>query len=250
MNEHLRFEGLGYEAFRLRAADPSLSRHEKVGFPDSYREGREEAIFADVLRKIPALQEANKSVVEIGPGCAGLPVALIALCEAKGHVVTMIDAPEMLALLPSSPALRRVPGRFPDDCAEILAGLAGTVDAVVAYSVVQYAFAEGNVWRFLDCALSLLAPGGRLLCADIPNRSMRNRFLASEAGHRYHREYSGRDEAPSVGFGRPAPGEMDDAVVLGMLMRAREAGFHGYVLPQDGALPMASRREDLLFVRP
>ena len=250
MNEHLQFDGLNYEAFRRRATDPSLSRHEKVGFPDSYREGREDAIFGDLLRKIPLLREANKTVVEIGPGCSGLPIAMIGLCEAQGHVVTMIDAPEMLRLLPDSPALRRAPGRFPDECVEILHALEGSVDAAVVYSVVQYAFTDGNLWRFLDCALSLLAPGGHLLIGDIPNRSMRNRFLASEAGHRHHREYTGRDEAPTVSFGRAAPGEMDDSVVLGMLMRGREAGFHAYVLPQDPALPMATRREDLLFVRP
>lgn len=250
MNDHLRFEGLTYEDFRRRARDPALSRHEKVGFPDSYREGREEAIFADVLSKLPVLRGDARTVVEIGPGCSALPAALIRLCEARAHTVTMIDAPEMLALLPVSPALRLLPGRFPDDCGQALQDMAGSVDAVLAYSVLQYVFAEGNLWRFLDCALSLLAPGGALLLGDLPNRSMRNRFLASAAGQRHHRHYSGGDAPAPTSFGRPAPGEIDDGVILGMLMRAREAGFHAFVLPQDPALPMANRREDLLFTRP
>jgi len=249
MNEHLRFDGLTYDAFRQRATDPTLSRHEKVGFPDSYREGREEAIFADMVAKLPQLAGRGRCVVEIGPGCGALPTALIELCESRDHAVTMIDAPEMLDLLPRSRAVRLLPGRFPQDCTRALAELAGSVHAVIAYSVVQYVFAEGDLWRFLDCALALLAPGGALLVGDVPNSSMRNRFLASDAGQRHHRQYSGRDEAPPLRFGRPTPGEIDDGVILGMLMRARNAGFHSFVLPQDPALPMANRREDLLFTR-
>jgi hypothetical protein len=47
-----RFAGLTYDAFRERASDPSLSSHERSGFPDSYREGAEEAILADVEAKL------------------------------------------------------------------------------------------------------------------------------------------------------------------------------------------------------
>ncbi len=36
-----KFEDITYESFRRRATDPSLSLHEKVGFPDGYREGKE-----------------------------------------------------------------------------------------------------------------------------------------------------------------------------------------------------------------
>jgi len=250
MNEHLRFDNLNYDEFRRRATDPSLSRHEKVGFPDSYREGREQPIFADILRKLPALQEEGKTVVEIGPGCSALPTTLIELCEAQGHALTMIDAPEMLALLPRSPALRLLPGRFPDDCDDDLTAMVGGIDAVIAYSVVQYVFVEGSLWRFLDRALALLAPGGTLLLGDIPNCSMRKRFLASEAGRAHHRAYTGRDEPPSQKSAQCPPEEIDDELMLGMLRRGREAGFHAFVVPQDPSLPMANRREDLVFRRP
>jgi hypothetical protein len=39
-------------------------------------------------------------------------------------------------------------------------------------------------------------------------------------------------------------------VVFALLQRARLAGFDAYVLPQDPALPMANRREDVLIIRP
>jgi hypothetical protein len=79
---------------------------------------------------------------------------------------------------------------------------------------------------------------------------MLQRFLASAAGKSYHRQYSGRDEDPEVVFNRLQPGKIDDAVLLGLMARGRAAGFDAWLVPQDASLPMANRREDLLFQRP
>jgi hypothetical protein len=121
---------------------------------------------------------------------------------------------------------------------------------VLAYSVLQVVFLDANVFSFVDQALTLLRPGGRLLVGDLPNASMRRRFLASDAGRQHHREYVGPDEAPDVSWPKLPIGEPDDAVILALLSRARDAGFHAWVVPQDPSLPMANRREDLLFARP
>ena len=45
-------------------------------------------------------------------------------------------------------------------------------------------------------------------------------------------------------------GEIDDTVICALLTRARASGFDAYVMPQAADLPMANRREDLLFSRP
>jgi len=120
----------------------------------------------------------------------------------------------------------------------------------VAYSVVQYVFAEGNVFQFLDTCLGLLGHGGELLIGDVPNQTMRKRFFASPLGAATHRRHTGGDEPPEVHFNRLEPGQMDDSVVLALLARARAQGFHAWVLPQASELPMANRREDILIRRP
>jgi hypothetical protein len=250
MNDHLRFAGLSFDDFRRRALDPELSEHEKVGFPDAYRAGREHAILEDLLGKLPGLSERGRSVLEVGPGCSRLPRLLIELCAQHQHELLLVDSEEMLGLLPDAGHVKKLPGRYPDDCRSVLAPLQGRVDVVLAYSVAQYVFSEGNLFAFLDHALGLLAPGGDLLIGDVPNYSMRNRFLASAAGREHHRSYSGRSLPPEVEFGRLAPGEMDDAVVLALVSRARSAGFHAFLLPQARGLPMANRREDVLIRRP
>lgn len=245
-----RFDNLDYDAFRALAGDPSLSRHEKVGFPDSYRQGKEEAIFRDVLAKVGALQRHGARVIEIGPGCSQLPVMLAGRCAERGSQLIWVDSPEMLALLPDAPHVRKVTGRFPQALQPEMHELAGAVDAIVAYSVVQYVFAEGNVFQFLDACLGLLAHGGELLIGDVPNQTMRKRFFASPVGVATHQRYTGRAELPEVQFNRLEPGQMDDGVVLALLARARAQGFHAWVLPQATDLPMANRREDILIRRP
>src|SRR5665213_3236592 len=50
-----RFKDLTFEDFRRLAKDDTLSSFEKIGFPNAYREGKETTIFADIVRKLPAL---------------------------------------------------------------------------------------------------------------------------------------------------------------------------------------------------
>jgi hypothetical protein len=247
--DHARFANIGFDDFREMARDESLSCYEKIGFPDSYRKGKEEAIFADVCSKLPALTERGQTILDIGPGCSGLPRMIMQHCEAREHELILVDSAEMLSQLPDGPHVNKVEARFPD-CAALMKDFAGRVEAVIAYSVFHYIFREGNTWRFLDSALALLSPGGRMLIGDIPNTSKRKRFLSTEAGVRFHKQFMRTDMAPQLEFNRLEPGEIDDSVVLSIILRARAQGFDAYVLPQPPSLPMANRREDILLSRP
>jgi hypothetical protein len=245
-----RFASLDYDGFRRLAKDPSLSPHEKIGFPDSYRAGKEEAIFADILSRLSNLAREDQLVVDIGPGCSGLPTLVMDHAAAHRHKLVLIDSSEMLDQLPDMPQVTKIAGRFPQENREFLAQLRGRVNAVLCYSVFHYVFSEGYSWQFIDEALGLLADGGELLLGDIPNISKRKRFFASAGGVRFHQEFMHTSEKPEVTFNNPEPGQIDDAVLLGLIQRARAAGFDAYWLPQSAECPMANRREDLLFRRP
>jgi hypothetical protein len=247
--DHERFGKLSYEDFRRMAGNSSLSRYEKIGFPDEYRAGFEELIFADVLAKLPGLDQPGRTVVDIGPGCSDLPRMLIRHSVERGHRLVLVDSEEMLAQLPDGPGVEKRAARYPD-CADLLERHAAGVDAILAYSVLQYVFATASVYDFLDRSLGLLAHGGAMLIGDIPNVSKRKRFLASPAGARYHRSYTGSGDPPDVRFNAVEPGLSDDAVVLGLLARARASGCEAYVVPQPDDLPMANRREDVLIRKP
>jgi hypothetical protein len=170
-------------------------------------------------------------------------------CEENGHTLLLVDSDEMLAHHPDGERLRKFSGRFPE-CPELLEDYAGRVDAIIAYSVLHYVFPSASVHAFLDAALGLLAHGGHMLIGDVPNVSKRRRFFSSPAGRDFHRRFTGSDEPPEVTFNEPEPGKIDDAVLIGLMSRARAAGYDAYLIPQADALPMANRREDLLVVRP
>lgn len=249
MADPKNFSGIGFEDFRRLASDSTLSKYERIGFPDSYRKGHEEAIYAEICQKLPALNGKGRRVVDIGPGCSDLPQMLIRHCAAQGHQLSLIDSQEMLAQLPDGQGIEKLPALFPR-CPEWIAGHAGSIDVLLSYSVLHYVFVDTNLFGFLDASLSLLAPGGAMLIGDIPNVSKRRRFFASEAGVKFHQQFMKTSEKPVVQFNRLEPEQIDDSVIFGLLERARAAGFDAHVVPQAPALPMANRREDILITRP
>ena len=244
-----RFAKLGFEDFRRLAADPTLTAYEKIGFPNSYREGKEPEIFADILAKLAPLRNPGALVLDVGPGCSDIPKMLIAHCRELRQQLHLVDSAEMLDQLESGEGIEKTAAFYPD-CPELIERLRGRTDAVIVYSVLHYIFVDTNLFRFLDTTLSLLAPGGALLLGDIPNSSMRKRFFASDTGKAFHRAFTGRDEDPQVLHDRIEPEQIDDSVVFAILQRARAAGFQAWVVPQPAALPLANRREDILIARP
>lgn len=244
-----QYDNLTFEDFRRMAADSSLSPYEKIGFPNSYRAGKEEFIFRDILEKLPQLGQERQIVLDIGPGCSGLAHLLLDHCGEKKHTLLLVDSQEMLDQLPERVYVRKYPALYPK-CPELFAEFASRVQVLLIYSVLHYIFDEGNLFDFLDRSLSLLAPGGAMLLGDIPNVSKRKRFFSSTAGLVFHQHFTGRDETPSVVFNRVEVGKIDDAVLIAILLRCRLAGFDAYVLPQRPDLPMANRREDVLVLRP
>lgn len=246
-----QFARLTYDRFREMAQDTQLSASEKIGYPDEFRDGYEPAIFADFLAKLPALGRRGASVLDIGCGCGELTRLLIAHCQALQQRLLLVDSQEMLQQLPDDGGALRVAGRFPEQVAEALrAELGGGADVIICYGVLHVAFQDANPFRLLDEAMALLAPGGALLLGDIANASKLRRFLASDAGRAFHKAYMRTEQEPELPAFAAAGDRIDDAVMLGLVQRARNAGFDAYVLPQPAALPLSNRREDLLIARP
>lgn len=243
---HLKHSNLNFEEFRRRACDPSLSAEEKIGFPDAYRAGKSGAILSDIIAKAPNLMAPGRRVLDIGIGCGELGASIAQHCKDSGHHLTAIDSLEMLKDYDSD--VRKIGGRFPEECEQALGD--EVFDVIIIYSVLQYVFADQNIFGFVDACLSRLADGGQLLIGDIPNTSMRKRFLASPSGLRHHQMHFDPNGSPDVSFNTLESKEIDDGVLLGIVARCRAAGFHAFLAPQPVHLPMANRREDLIVVRP
>jgi len=231
---------ISFDDFRVLASRDGLKPNERIDDPLDLRTGKTDATFADILLKLPRLTERERVVVDIGPGCGAMPWALAAHCRRQAHRLWLIDSPEMLAHLPDTPGITKIPGKFPDIFGD-LGLLIGKADAVLAYSMLHYVFEHDNIWEFFDRALALLASGGRLLLGDVPNWSKRKRMLCAQG-----------QALPQTDIrdGEIWPGGLSDGVLFGLMARATESGFDAYLLPQPPDLPMAERRVDLLFSRP
>jgi hypothetical protein len=237
-----------FEEFRERAKNTTLSLNEKCGFTETFRSGQSARIFSDICSKLTVLAKPGVKFLDIGAGCTELAHHIVETTGQHRQSLTVIDSPEMLSLLPDRPHVTRIEGAFPD-CVENIVHTLGTFDAILAYSVVQSVFRDSNLFAFVDFAVQLLSDQGQFLIGDIPNATMRKRFMVSASGKAYHKHHYSDLPEPAVLFNMLEPGQLDDGVILGLIARMRTAGFHAFVLPQGADLPMATRREDILIVK-
>ena len=238
-----------FEDFKNLANDPSLSKYEKIGFPDSYRAGKEEAIFHDILSKLKIRDKQGQVLLDIGPCCSDLPGMIHQHAITRGCKILLADSQEMLNSLPDNEHTVKYPGRFPDEVHDLLVSYQNSIDYITTYSTLLCIFYDQCIYKFIDAAVLLLKPGGRLLIGDIPNISKRKRFFSSDAGKRFHKDFMNTTEDPEVKHAELEPGQIDDGVILGVLQRYRGFGYDSYLLPQNENLPFANRREDILIVR-
>jgi hypothetical protein len=245
-----RFKELTFDKFKELANDPSLSVYEKIGFPVSYRQGFESAIFKDITQKLCNINLKHQTFLDIGSGCSDLANMLIDFCQKQAHTLILVDSKEMLAHLPNADFIIKIPGRYPQDCHALFTQYTQKIDAILCYSVLHYIYAESNVFDFVDKTLSLLNHHGQFLIGDIPNISKRQRFFASPAGEQYHQRFTGTLSLPKVTFNTLYENQIDDNVLTAILSRSRSCGFDAYLLPQANDLPMSNRREDILIIKP
>jgi hypothetical protein len=239
-----------FDDFRNLAKAADMDRSVKSGDPTNLREGSHARIAEDIIRKIPALQQPGSLILDIGPGVGEVPFILIDHCEKMQQKLLLSDSAEVLGNIPDRPGVVKLPGHFPDQCEEWYGRYSRGIDGIIIYSVIHYVLPGYDLFGFFDRALNLLKEGGVLLIGDIPNVSKRRRFLASENGARFHKQYMKTTEDPKVHFNTLEFDLIDDAIVLALMLRARSAGFDAYVVPQPADLPYANRREDMIVVRP
>jgi cyclopropane fatty-acyl-phospholipid synthase-like methyltransferase len=241
---------LTFNDFKERAKNQSLSKWEKIGFPDSYRKNTEKYIFEDIASKLHLKADSVHRILDIGCGCSNLVKYFIEFSKLNTKKLLLIDSKEMLEQIQNDlsdehPTISVLPGCFPN--IEFKVDNGPGFDAIVVYSVIQYPFLEQSIYSFIHKCVDLLSPGGRLLIGDIPNLSSRNRFIESKEGALFQdmQELASKE----MNFQHVNSERIDDAVVFSILSRYRNYGCETFLLPQNDRLPFANRREDILIVK-
>lgn len=202
----------------------------------------ERRILPDVMAKLAI--DAEDSLIEIGCGTGTLLIPL-SFMVAEAHGVDHPDILEALAARCPGTEIRPWPGNFLD------LRIDRQFDKVLIYSVVHCLANEDEVMAFVDKAIGCLRPAGRLLLGDLPNRDLKARFLATEAGQAFDQAWRAR--APEAPADAPALEDdpelvvVDESLVLRILEYARAVGFEARRLPQPPDLPFGHTREDILI---
>ena len=158
--------------------------------------------------------------------------------------LVLVDSKEMLNNLSNKAFIIKKDIKFPNK--SFVKQYYKKADVVIIYSVLHHVYFYQNFIEFLDNAVSLLKNGGRMLIGDIPNISKKKRFLISEFGKEFHKNFSGSYPKYIKCIDFKKQNILDDLIFM-ILQRYRNMGFETYLLPQNENLPLCYTREDILI---
>ena len=220
-----------------------------IGGRYAIQRGAERLIVMDVAKKLNI--GPDDRLLEIGCGPGNLLIPLSFMVQAA----VGIDHPNVCRFLNArftDPKIQTIECNFLDY--EPVADEA--YDKVLTYSVLNTLSDQTEAIEFVDKAVGLVAPGGRLLLGDIANVDRKKRFLNSDAGKEFEVKWREKTVHFSASLWQPHYPKDDrlfqptDRFVLSLMERYRARGFDTCLLAQPPDLPFGRTREDLLVRRP
>lgn len=214
-------------------------------------------IVPDIITKLDLTSEDTVLEIGCGLGTILLPLSLV-IREIHG-----IDHPDIVHKLKD-----RI---FSNNCSVHQGNwlsddfkLPKTITKILIYSVIHYIDTQENVFKFIDKALEILPPAGKMLLGDLPNSDKRERFACTEFGKQFNQQWTKQREIyldseeqardnilVKCNVGKMAEDvvKINDEFIALLTKRYRKMGHEVYLLPQKSYLPFGYTREDLLIVK-
>jgi|GEM_PF-835098 len=221
--------------------------------------GKAVDICADIETKLDML--AGKKLLEIGCGYGELTKYMLELYKKYQHSVVMLDIEPVIDSIKKNfssylnEKIELINGVFPYE-SNLKETHKSFFDYIIVYSVIHY---TDNPKAFVLNCIDYLAPGGKLLIADLPNENKRGRFLATEFGRKFEANWKevSLDEIPNYPdhkayqkSGLHNTPQISDVFICEVFQELRDKGLDIFLLPQSNKLPYHYTREDLLIVKP
>lgn len=227
------FDNYGLRSSTLESATEVSGRY-------SSQQESERLVVRDVAVKLDVSPSDALLEVGCGPGQILIPLSFL-VSRAVG-----VDHPQVIATFRE---------RFRGENVELRSGnfidlkIDEGFDKILIYSVVQCLESDEEALEFVLKAAALLRPGGRMLIGDLPNVDLKNRFLATDFGKKFARDF-GRESVPARVDGTSEDAKLvhiNDKLILNILEHGRRHGFETHLLAQPDALPFGHTREDIVF---
>ncbi|OGC22600.1 hypothetical protein A3J90_06975 [candidate division WOR-1 bacterium RIFOXYC2_FULL_37_10] len=224
----------------------NFSNYTEISGRLKVQEESEKNIVADVIKKLNL--KSNDSLLEIGCGAGNLLIPLSFAVDT----IDGIDHISCIELLkrrfPKGENINFIPGNFLD------VAIDDVYSKILCYSVLHYLKNRDEVFEFINKSLRLLSPGGKALFGDIPNSSLKNRFINSNRGRKFLKEWQALVNSETSGnqgcFDKDDElVEFDDDFVAEIVRKYQKEGYSTYVLSQPENLPFGNTREDILIIK-
>ena len=226
----------GFHVFQNRARLAHHAPHQDwvAGFGPGVRVGQHMRIagyIAETLLADRLPDERRGIMLDLGCGASPLTDALTDVCRSQGWTHLCADGEAVLDLLDDMPSRVKFPSQWPTGAQRLRDSVGGNVDAILAFSVLQYAKRDGFLHSFVMESCRSLRIGGTLLLGDVPNRDQRNRVRALQ--------------------GQPAtrvdPVDICDSDIREVIKGAAREGCRLLMHVRPPFLPSGYTRVDLLF---
>jgi len=234
-----------FNHFKKLAKNNNLKSYEKVGRKKIHigKENKEKNIFNEIKKK---LDIKKKTVIcDIGCGCSLPALNLINFAKKNNNKLILVDSKEMLNNLPNYKYVKKIACKFPN-CKKFIRNHSKSIDNIIIYSVLHYVKLD-NIFNFLDNAVLMLKINGKILIGDIPNVDKKRRFLSSDFGKKFFRNWSGGKDVPKIDYDKLRKESINDKIVINILKRYRRRGLDTFLLSQGKGLPFNMTREDILM---
>ncbi len=216
--------------------------HTQIAGRYSIQKEAEKRIVFDVIEKLNI--QGSDNLLEIGCGTGNI---LIPLSFASKNVVGIDNKNAIDKLLDRTKVenLRGIVGNF----LEIDTINIGKFEKILIYSVLHYLTNKDDLYSFIDKALNLLDENGMLLLGDIPNTSLKERFLESNSGKLFSKQWKQKikNENEEAIFELCNTITFDDSSIFELMQHIKNQGYKVYLLPQPPNLPFGYTREDLII---
>jgi cyclopropane fatty-acyl-phospholipid synthase-like methyltransferase len=235
-----------FENYSHIASLPDVNNTEAAGRL-VFQQEAERKILPDILVKLDL--KATDTLLEIGCGPGNLLVPLSGFCAKAAGIDNQGAITRLKNRFAKDAQISCIPGNFLD------MNLPAThFDKILIYSVLHYLSNRDEAINFIERALSILRPGGRMLLGDVPNISKKSRFVNSKTGQKVAKNWV--EQMKEAGGYHPLEKiesdsqliTFDDALVLDLMAFIRGKGFETFLLPQPIDLPFGGTREDILVV--